>query len=277
MFDYSRQLSLDIQGVNVEVRNNIQIHDISYASPNGARVAAYLTVPCQESSFPGVIFLHGGDQDRTAFLNEALSLADLGAASLLIDEPSVRAMPLFAEPEADRERYIQVILKLRRGLDLLLSRPYVDPHRVGYVGLSFGAWMGSILSGVEDRIKTYILIAGTPSMADFWRTHNHPAVVQLRASLTSAQLENFLQATAPLDAIHFIGRGASSLFFQFGCQDVIVSELAALRYSEAASAPKMLKWYEAQHHDIFINEAALRDRVEWLRKELSLGTPKRAA
>src|SRR3712207_3564299 len=117
MFEYSGQSPLDDHVISAEVRNNINIHDISYANPNGERVSAYLVIPCQGSSFAGVIFLHGGEQDRSAFLNEALSLAELGVVSLLIDEPSVRAMPLFAEPEADRERYIQVILKLRRGLD----------------------------------------------------------------------------------------------------------------------------------------------------------------
>jgi cephalosporin-C deacetylase-like acetyl esterase len=266
-------MPLDIQQVTVEVRNDIQIHDISYASPNGATVSAYLVVPCQGNSFAGVIFLHGGEQDRSAFLHEALSLAELGAVSLLIDEPSVRAMPLFAEPEADCERYIQVILKLRRGLDLLSSRPDIDPKRIGYVGLSFGAWMGGMLSGVDDRVKTYILIAGTSSMTDFWRSHNHPMVIQIRESLTAEQLERFLQVTAPLDAIHFIGRASASLFFQFGYRDVIVSESAALRYIEAANAPKLVKWYEAQHHDIFVNKAARDDRVEWLQKELLLGTP----
>ena len=273
MFEYSQKSSLDIQEADIEVRNNIKIHDISYASPNGARVSAYLVIPYQGNSFAGVIFLHGGEQDRSAFLNEALSLAQLGVVSLLIDEPSVRAMPLFAEPEADRERYIQVILKVRRGLDLLLSRPDIDPQRIGCVGLSFGAWMGGVLSGVDDRVKTYILIAGTPSMTDFWRSHNHPMVVQIRESLTSEQLERFLQVIAPLDAIHFIGRASASTFFQFGYHDVIVSESAAMQYGKAASASKIVKWYDAQHHDIFINKFALNDRIEWLRKELNLDIP----
>src|SRR5882672_746981 len=146
MFDYSQESPLELQELGVEARNGANVHDVSYANPNGDRVSAYLVVPHEEGQFAGVVFLHGGEQDRAAFLNEALSLAELGAVSLLIDEPSVRAMPLFAEPDADRERYIQAVFKLRRGLDLLLSRPDVDPKRIGYVGLSFGAWMGSVLS-----------------------------------------------------------------------------------------------------------------------------------
>lgn len=271
MFDYSHQASLDIQEIDLEVHNNIKVRDISYANPNGERVSAYLIDPCQGNSCAGIIFVHGGEQDRSAFLPEALSLAKLGAVSLLVDEPSVRVMPLFAEPEADRERYIQVVLNLRRGIDLLLSHPDIAPQRIGYVGLSFGAWMGGVLSGVDDRVRTYVLIAGTPSMTDFWRSHNHPMIVQTRESLSAEHLERFLQITAPLDAIHFIGDASASLFFQFGHQDLIVSESVALQYFEAAAAPKLVKWYEAQHHDIYINKAALHDRVEWLRKELRLG------
>lgn len=278
MFDYSQESSLDLQELSFEARGGAEAHDISYASPNGARVSAYLVVPHGEGQFAGVIFLHGGEQDRSAFLDEALSLARLGAVSLLIDEPSARALPFFAEPEADRERYIQAVLKVRRGLDLLLSRPDIDPKRIGYVGLSFGAWMGAILSGVENRVKTYVLIAGTLSMTDFWRSHNHPMIAQIRESLTEDRLTKFLQGTEPLDAIHFIGRASpASLFFQFGKRDVIISESAALAFVRAASRPKTVKWYEAQHHDIFINKAALDDRVGWLRKEIGLDFSRREA
>jgi cephalosporin-C deacetylase-like acetyl esterase len=278
MFDYFRGSSLDVQELSSKAGDNANVYDISYTNPNGVRVSAYLVVPYGEGKFAGVIFLHGGEQDCTAFLNEALLLAKLGAVSLLIDEPSVRAMPLFAEPEAERERYIQTVLKLRRGLDLLLSRPDVDPKRIGYVGLSFGAWMGGVLSGVDNRVKTYVLIAGTPSMTNFWNSHNHSSIVRIRESLTEEQLKKFLQVTKPLDAIHFVSRASpASLFFQFGKQDEIISESAALVFIQAASEPKAVKWYEAQHHDIFNNKVALHDRVEWLRMEIKLDFYSRGA
>jgi len=159
-------------------------------------------------------------------------------------------------------------------LDLLLSRPDIDPKRIGYIGLSFGAWMGAVLSGIENRVKTYILIAGIPSMTDFLRLNNHPNIVQIRKSLTPEQLENYLQVTAPLDAINFIGRASpASLFFQFAREDEAISESRALQYSQAASEPKLVRWYDAQHHNIFVNKAAVYDRVEWLRKEIKLGFP----
>jgi cephalosporin-C deacetylase-like acetyl esterase len=95
VFDYSQEALLDVQELGVEARDGANVHDISYANRNGARVSAYLIVPQRDGQFAGVIFLHGGGQDRFAFLEEALSLAGIGAVSLLIDEPSVRTMPLF--------------------------------------------------------------------------------------------------------------------------------------------------------------------------------------
>ncbi len=269
MFAYDQNAPLDVQVAGIEARDGVSIRDLSYTSVDGSRVAAYLVAPSKQGKFAGIVFLHGGEQDRSDFLNEALSLVEIGAISLLIDEPSVRTMPLLTDPEADYERYIQIILKLRRGLDLLLSRPDIEPKRIGYIGLSFGAWMGAVLSGIENRVKTYILIAGMPRMTDFLRSHNHPNIVQIRKSLTAEQLEHYLRVTAPLDPINFISRASpASLFFQFARQDEAISESAALQFSQAASEPKLVKWYDAQHHDIFINATALHDRTEWLREHL---------
>lgn len=273
MFGYNQNAPLDVQIAEIQGRDGVSIRDLSYSNVDGSRVAAYLVAPSKPGKSPGIVFLHGGEQSRSAFLDEAFSWATLGAASLLIDEPSVRAMPDFAEPEVDRDRYIRIILKLRRGVDLLVSLPEIDSERIGYSGLSFGAWMGAILSSVEKRIKAYVLIAGPPSMTAVLRSNQNPAVVQIRECLTNEQMENYLHTTASLDALHYISRaGPSALFFQFARHDELISERAALEYLQVASEPKLIKWYEAQHHNLFINKAALRDRVEWLEEQLELAS-----
>ena len=271
MFDYDQRAPLNIEEAAVEERDGAHVCDISYRSANNMRVAAYLVVPHEEGSHAGIIFLHGGEQDRSDFLDEALSLAKACAVSLLIDEPTVRQMPHFTEPEADRVRFIQTVINVRRGVDLLTSRPEVDAGRIGYMGLSFGAWMGGVLAGVEKRIKAYVLIAGTPSMTGIWRSSQHAVVQDVRRSLTKEQLDRYIEATSPLDAIHHIGRAApSALFFQFARCDEVISAEAALRYSEAASHPKLTRWYDAGHQDIFIKSEALRDRAAWLSQQIGL-------
>lgn len=273
MFDYDQTALLDIKEAPVENKKNIKVHDISYGSKS-ERVSAYLIVPSGKGPFAAMIFLHGGGQDRSAFLEEALSLTKMGVVSLLIDEPSIRAMPHFTEPEVDRDRYLKIVVNLRRGVDLLISRPDVDRRRIGYVGISFGAWMGAILASVDKRIKACVLIAGLPSSAELWRSSEHPMAVQVRRSLTKEQLERYLETTGPLDAIYFINHVApSALFFQFGRQDEIITAQAAVQYEQAGSQPKTVKWYDARHENIITNPAALHDRAEWLRRRLKLHSP----
>src|SRR5216683_6734288 len=91
MFDYDPKMPLDVREVGVENRDGIKVHDISYASPKGGRVTAYLVVPSGKGKFAGLIFMHVRPGSRAIFLDEALSYARMGGVSLLIDAPFSRA------------------------------------------------------------------------------------------------------------------------------------------------------------------------------------------
>jgi dienelactone hydrolase len=54
-FDYDQKAPLDIQEVGVQKRGGVEIHDLSYASPKGGRVPAYLVVPSGKGPFAAVI------------------------------------------------------------------------------------------------------------------------------------------------------------------------------------------------------------------------------
>jgi cephalosporin-C deacetylase-like acetyl esterase len=55
----------------------------------------------------------------------------------------------------DRSSRQPETIDLRRAVDLLIARPDVDQRRLAYVGINYGAAMGGLLAGVEDRIKAY--------------------------------------------------------------------------------------------------------------------------
>ena len=276
MFEYQQNAPLDVKENGVEDKNGIRIHDISYASPKGGRVTAYLVVPARKGKLAGIIFMHQRPGSRKAFLDEALKFAEAGAVSLLIDAPFSRTGeskrdfdPTVTKPEYDRDIYIQTVVDLRRGVDLLLSRSDVDPKRIGFVGFSFGAHTGAILAGVEKRIKAYVIISGAPSLTQFLRTSTIPAIVETRNSLTKEQQENYFTTLASVDPISYIGYVApSALFLQFGKKDRYPSEEMQILYAKAASNPKLVKTYDAGHE---LNEEARADRAEWLRKQLKLG------
>jgi dienelactone hydrolase len=274
LFDYDPKASLDLKEVGVEDRGGVKIHDISYASPKGGQVSAYLIVPAGRGPFAGLVFMHPDYGARTAFLSEALLLAEAGAVSLLIDAPFRRPEPSrrsydFTKPESNRDILIQTVIDLRRGVDLLTSRADVDAKRIGYVGHSYGAAMGGVLASVEKRIKAYVLMAGDPSWTDSLRSGTDPSSEQLRKSFTKEQLDKYVLVTAPLDAIHYITQAKpSALFFQFSRYDVEIPESASTRYYQAASQPKLFKWYDVGHE--LDNVEALLDRAEWLRQEIGI-------
>lgn len=55
---------------------------------------------------------------------------------------------------------------------------------------------------------------------------------------------------------------------EFGKTDSYPTEETAKVYSEKASNPKLVKFYDAGHA---LNDEARRERAEWLQKQLKLG------
>jgi hypothetical protein len=86
-FDYDQKAPLDAQEVGVEERGDVAIiHDISYASPKGGRVPAYLGVAKGKGLFAAVIWGHWYQDgspflNRKEFLDEAVALAASGEKS----------------------------------------------------------------------------------------------------------------------------------------------------------------------------------------------------
>ncbi len=171
LFDYDAQAPLDLQERSVEERNGVTVHDISYASPKGDQVTSYLVVPEGAGPFAGVILQHGLPGNRDVLLPHALDLAKTGVVALLIDAPFARPENVqralgLTFTEQDRDEQIQLIVDLRRGVDLLTARKDVDAKRLAYIGHSYGAAMGGLLAGVEKRIKAYVLAVGDGGLVE---------------------------------------------------------------------------------------------------------------
>jgi dienelactone hydrolase len=199
----------------------------------------------------------------------AVIYARMGAVVLLIDAPFARRAGGLNSPfiltEQDRREQIQLIVDLRRGIDLLLSLPEVDPERLAYVGTSYGGRMGGLLAGVEHRLKAYVLVVGGGGMVSFY---TDPARRAEWLGIPDATRRLWVALMWPIEPIHYIGCASpAALLFQNGTLDTSSTPADALHYQEAASEPKTIRWYQAGHG---LNTAACHDQVEWLAEKIGI-------
>ena len=274
LFEYDQNAPLDIKEVGVLNRDGVQIHDITYASPKSGRVTAYLVVPVRRGRFAGIVFCHWAYGTRTEFLPEAILYARAGVVSLLVDDLGVRPAPWRRkaegdQPQAVRENFIQSVVDLRRGIDVLRSRSDVDPNRIAYVGHSSGAHWGAILSAVDRRLKTVVLMTGVPNESTIMMESDDPDYVSARQATPKEEFEKYLKVVSPLDAINFVPHAAPTpLLFQFARFEQYFNEAAMLRYARAGSEPKLVLWYDTGHG---LNDVRpLIDRANWLQRHIGM-------
>jgi dienelactone hydrolase len=260
-FTYDKGAFLNVKQTSLKVQGGVTIQDITYTGSHGDTVPAYLVIPKGSGKFAGVIWGHwlmpgAANANRGEFLDEAIALAPAGVVSLLIDAPESR--PNF-KPADNPALVAQQVVDLRRGLDLLLSRPDIDATRIAYVGHSWDAGAGAILDAADKRFAAFVFMSGplsttkrilsSPEMAAFRKT-NDTAKVE--------EVEQSLKAEAWADPGSYASKlGPAPALFQYGLHDEKWVPLAnAKDYVAMAAGPKGAEFYDAGH--------ALNARPEWI-------------
>lgn len=243
------------------------VEDIRYDGGEDApgEVEAHLVHP--EGAAPGscaaILFWHwldseAPDGNRTQFLDEAIELSGRGVVSLL---PQGR-FPWSIDPSgsaADAAEIRREVARLRAGLDLLATRPEVDPSRLAVVGHDYGAMHGVIEAAADPRVKALVVIAATPRWSDwnvpFW-------------NLAEGQLA-YDQAMHDLDPIERAADLAGRpVLLQFAERDFFIAMLSGLRFRRAIGETADLKRYDADHG--VRHPDARADRQAFLERALEL-------
>jgi dienelactone hydrolase len=266
LFDYSPDTP-EVKELSVEEGEGYSVHDILYTAhdPNIGIVKgwinAYLVRPEGGGPFAGILFLHQygpTNSNRKEFLEEAKMLARQGVVSLLIDG-YFPWNTINKDAETDRQNTIGQVIELRRALDFLLTQPGVDPQRIAFVGHSFGASYGGILSGLEKRVKAYVFMNGEKLSDGFLSPY-------LLGS--SVDQTTYREKMSVVEPVMYISHAApAALLFQLGQNTQYVTEEQLTEFSEAGSEPKEVKWYNATDA---LDEVAQQERLAWLTEQLSL-------
>jgi dienelactone hydrolase len=279
-FAYDPKAPLDVVTKNVERQRDVLIQDLTYASPRGGRVPAYLVAPFGKGPFAAVLWGHwywenSPMKSRRQFLDEAVVLARSGVVSLLTDGAVARPGYVPDRTPLNEKQFddlVQQVVDMRRGADLLLARPEVDPRRLAFVGHSYNAMIGAILSGVDRRFKAYVLMAGALSDQVDFRSDEYRKYI---AKIGRAKWDPFAAAHAWTDPGLYVAKAApATVFLQYATREDFLTPARAKEYAANVSEPKVFKLYEAPHA---LNAEARRDRLAFLAEILAVKPPDPAA
>jgi cephalosporin-C deacetylase-like acetyl esterase len=245
----------------------VTVRQFTYAQADGTRNAATLVTPAATAggARPAVLFLHWYEpprptSNRTEFLADAVSLAESGVVSVLIDTPWTDEKWFPTRDAAhDYEFTLEMTKRVRRAVDVLLSQPHVDKTRVAVVGHDFGAMWGALAVAEDPRVTHFVYMAGTRSFSDWYL---------FTPKKEGAERDAFVAKMAPLDPIVALGKiSPRPMLLQFGTKDQFVKNDAAQAMADAVNGPKTLKTYEFEHE---LTYQARVDRLAWLREQFRL-------
>ena len=156
-------------------RRGYRIYRLTYPSPVTTPVKQNNTVPADyylpdgiepgSAKRPAVVCIHilNGNYELVRMLCSALASRGIPAVMFKLPYYGERSLPggrgeLARKPKLFVEALPQGIQDARRTVDVLASRPEVDPQRIGISGISLGGIVAGTTAGADPRINRAVLI-----------------------------------------------------------------------------------------------------------------------
>ena len=230
----------------------------SYLSTNGQRVPALLFLPPKASPahpVPCLVILHGLGGSKEMMAGLALFAAANGYAALAIDEYGQGERPkdqIGTQAEQLARGVRQTAVDVRRGLDYLGTRQDINSQKIGLVGVSLGAIIGTVTAGVEPRLKATALISGGGDWGLILKSLSarHATVGgRSTAGFQKSDWEKLSVYLAPEDPLTFAPHIAPrALLLLHGRKDDTIVPQAAQELYDAARQPKEIQWFAQYGH-----------------------------
>jgi pimeloyl-ACP methyl ester carboxylesterase len=207
----------------------------------------------------------GSGGNRDFVVEDLVDLSKRGVAGMAITPPQVRPdgpLPFRCVASKDGATFVHYVVEVRRAIDVLASRPEIDPARIAYSGFSLGSQVGAVLSAVDDRVRAVVMQSGVARATAY--------APQFCSTLSKAKLAVYVRGMAAFEPIQYVGHAAPTpLLIQNGRLDGI-GQATIRALHAAASRPKTVQWFPSGHNLPF-RARTLRD--DWLVGQLQARKP----
>jgi dienelactone hydrolase len=225
---------------------------------------------------PAALLLHwlGGKFDLFELIGQRL--AENGIPALMMympdygprasKDPERREKMMKMEMERVLGNVRQAVMDARRAGDWLASRRDVEPSRVGIVGVSLGAVIGSLAAGVDDRFGRSVFIIGGGDLPGIV-LHGSKETVAAKKKLEEAGLtaEKMRELWKDIEPCTFASRMRPEEILMINAEsDEVIPKESTLRLHEAAGRPE-IRWFKGGHYALLFQVgSALKDMISHL-------------
>jgi dienelactone hydrolase len=257
----------DKKPVKIEqISQDQEFTDFTFTSSGGNEATGSIVLPAHRTGkVPVVLLAHAYGSARSQFAPEAARLAERGIASIIWDSNMTRFNragvdlqdPVYAS-ETFEKLMLQDVVDARKLLDIVEQRPELDSSRIGFVGVDYGAMLGTIVGVADDRIQAFVL---TTSFAE-------PSRYFAKQLVPPESVEGFHKDLSRYDPVNLVGSINEPMLIQNARHDSLIEQDEYDRLDDAAKGAEV-KWYDADHALVIEAED---DREAWLADELGVAS-----
>jgi len=261
-FEYQGQLLAD--------RGQFRIFRLTYPSPVVTPIKQNNTIPANyympqglrsELKYPAVICLHilDGNEQLTDLMCSALAARGIPAISFKLPYYGERGFPrgpaaLLEQPKLFIGALEQAGEDIRRTVDLLASRPEINPQHIGITGISLGGIVAATVAGAEPRLHRAVLIL---SGGDLPRIIAHAGETELLRKmlqqLPSQDREEVERRILEVDPLHFAEllaprAKAGKVLMLNAAEDEVIPRECTEKLAAALGISEKVVWFEGLNH-----------------------------